>query len=73
MESGGQDAWIQMMVLYQCTGRKVVSVHRHPRFDQVLCVKRKHPSAEMDEQACQYIFQYGLSAHYLFSGSQIDL
>ena len=73
MESGDQDALIPKMDLYQCTGRKVVSAHKHPKLDQVLCVKRKLPSAEMDAQACQCIFQCALSDHYLFSDSQIDL
>ena len=61
------------MDLYQCTGRKVVSARKRPKLNQVLCVKRKHSSAEKDEQACQCIFQCALSDHYLSSDSQIDL
>ena len=73
MELGDQGAWTLKMVLYQCTGRKVASARTLPKSDQVLCVKRKHLSAEMDEQVCQYTFQFGLSGHYLFSDFQIDL
>ena len=73
MGLGDQDAWTLKMVLYQCTGRKVASARTHPKSDPILCVKRKHLCAEMDEQVCRCTFQFGLPDHCLFSDFQIDL
>ena len=73
MGLGDQDALTPKMVLCQCTGRMVASARTHPKLNQVLCVKRKHFSSEMDAQVFQCTFQRGLSDHCLFSDFQIDL